>query len=157
MSWERHQHRRLYPDNGEFRLSDNTLIRLRDGPLLPPAPDPERTQISRVREMERLHQVRRDLRRMSRRRPAPTPPYTETDIAFIARTGRDSPRPSSLTPALSPSRISPPEGEAEISSVRYHDPEQTDLEASLEARASRILNNEVSISELLRNFYTPIY
>jgi hypothetical protein len=82
---------------------------------------------------------------MGRRRPAPTPPYAEADFLFIAGTARDSPRPSSLTPALSPSRLSPPEGEAEISSVRYHDPEQSDFEASLEARAARTLSNEVSI------------
>jgi hypothetical protein len=42
---------------------------------------------------------------MARRQPAPTPPYTDRDIEYMARTGTgiNSPRPSSLTPALSPS------------------------------------------------------
>ena len=119
--------------------------------FLPPAPDPElETRISQEREMERLHQVRRDLRRMGRRRPAPTPPYTETDIALIARTSRDSPRPSSLTPALSPARLSPPDGEAEISRARYTEPEESDFAALVAARTSRYraLREEVS-----SNFY----
>jgi hypothetical protein len=42
---------------------------------------------------------------MARRQPAPTPPYTDRDIEYMARTrtGINSPQPSSLTPALSPS------------------------------------------------------
>jgi hypothetical protein len=77
-----------------------------DGPLMPPVPE-SRDYSSfeeRRREIQRLHDVRRDLRRIARRRPAPTPPYTETDLAFMARIAHDSPQPSSLTPVLSPSR-----------------------------------------------------
>ncbi len=78
-----------------------------DGPLMPPVPesrDYARVE-QRQREIERLRQVRQDLRRMARRQPAPTPPYTDRDIDYMARrgTGINSPRPSSLTPALSPS------------------------------------------------------
>jgi hypothetical protein len=77
-----------------------------DGPLMPPVPESRdySTFDERRREIQRLHDVRRDLRRIARRRPAPTPPYTETDLAFMARVGTDSPRPSSLTPTLSPPR-----------------------------------------------------
>jgi hypothetical protein len=77
-----------------------------DGPLMPPVPESRDYSAfdERRREIQRLHDVRRDLRRIARRRPAPTPPYTETDLAFMARVGTDSPRPSSLTPALSPAR-----------------------------------------------------
>jgi len=125
----------------------SVTLREFDSPILPPAPDPElEARMSREREIERLHQVRRDLRRMGRRRPAPTPPYTETDMAFMARRARDSPRPSSLTPALSPSRLSPPEGEAETSSVR-NEQEESDFAALVAARASRYraLREEVRI------------
>lgn len=79
-----------------------------DGPLMPPVPE-SRDYTSfeeRRREIQRLHDVRRDLRRIARRRPAPTPPYTETDLAFMARTASDSPQPSSQTPTLSPTRTS---------------------------------------------------
>ena len=115
----------------------HTIESLRDfdSPILPPAPDPElEARISREREIERLHQVRRDLRRMGRRRPAPTPPYTETDMAFMRRP-RDSPRPSSLTPARSPARPSPPGADAETSSIRND--QESDFAAMVAARASR--------------------
>jgi hypothetical protein len=81
-----------------------------DGPLMPPVPESRDysgiDERERRREIQRLHEVRRDLRRIARRRPAPTPPYTETDLALMARLGTDSPRPSSLTPAVSPPRES---------------------------------------------------
>ena len=139
---------------------------------LPPAPDPElesrinlererehllQVRASREREIQRLHAVRRDLRSMGRRRPAPTPPYTETDIAFMARSARlyrDSPVPSSLTPARSPVRLSPAEGEAEFSNLRNSGPEETSdlaaLAAAREARHARYreLRDEVSFSTL---------
>ncbi|KAH7356630.1 hypothetical protein BKA65DRAFT_534440 [Rhexocercosporidium sp. MPI-PUGE-AT-0058] len=75
-----------------------------DGPLMPPVPESRDYSVAeeRHREIYRLRQVRQDLRRMARRHPAPTPPYTDSDLAFLART--DSPRlSSSLTPVLSPS------------------------------------------------------
>jgi hypothetical protein len=80
-----------------------------DGPLLPPAPEsrdyhPVALSPEAQREVLRIHEIRRNLQRLARRRTAPTPPYTETDIALIARVGTDSPRPASLTPTLSPSR-----------------------------------------------------
>lgn len=78
-----------------------------DGPLMPPVPESRDYAgvEERQREIQRLRQVRQDLRRMARRQPAPTPPYTDRDIEYMARTGTgiNSPRPSSLTPALSPS------------------------------------------------------
>lgn len=87
-----------------------------DGPLMPPVPESRDYSAfdERRREIQRLHDVRRDLRRIARRRPAPTPPYTESDLAFMARVGTDSPRPSSLTPTLSPPRR-PDGGDAENS------------------------------------------
>jgi hypothetical protein len=133
---------------------------------LPPAPDPEsevnnnlerererllQVRASREREIERLHQVRRDLRRMGRRRPAPTPPYTETDIAFMARSARlyrDSPVPSSLTPARSPIRLTPPEGEAELSSVRNTGPEESSDFPNIATRY-RELREEVSTTTFI--------
>ena len=81
-----------------------------DGPFMPPVPesrDYSGTE-DRQREIQRLRQVRQDLRRMARRHPAPTPPYTDTDIAFMNRLGSDSPRPSSFTPpVMSPARQPP--------------------------------------------------
>jgi hypothetical protein len=78
-----------------------------DGPLMPPVPESRDYSgiEERQREIQRLRQVRQDIRRMARRQPAPTPPYTDRDIEYMARTGTgiNSPRPSSLTPALSPS------------------------------------------------------
>jgi hypothetical protein len=78
-----------------------------DGPLMPPVPESRDYAgiEERQREIQRLRQVRQDIRRMARRQPAPTPPYTDRDIEYMARTGTGiiSPRPSSLTPALSPS------------------------------------------------------
>jgi hypothetical protein len=78
-----------------------------DGPFMPPVPesrDYSGTE-DRQREILRLRAVRQDLRRMARRRPAPTPPYTDADLNYMPRTGPgiSSPRPSSLTPARSPS------------------------------------------------------
>jgi hypothetical protein len=75
-----------------------------DGPLMPPVPEPRDYSSADVRrrEIQRLLEVRRDLRRIARRRPAPTPPYTDTDLALMARMGTESPRPASVTPARSP-------------------------------------------------------
>ncbi len=75
-----------------------------DGPLMPPVPESRDYAgiEERQREIYRLRQVRQDLRRMARRHPAPTPPYTDNDLAFLTRT--ESPRlSSSLAPVLSPS------------------------------------------------------
>ena len=107
-----------------FRMFEREQMRLRDtlsferehlpsaemdGPMMPPVPESRdfAGTVERQREIQRLQQVRRDLRRMARRRPAPTPPYTDTDLAFMAPAGIESPRPSSLTPALSPVRQAP--------------------------------------------------
>ena len=133
---------------------------------LPPAPDPEseintnlerererllQVRTSREREIERLHQVRRDLRRMGRRRPAPTPPYTETDIASMARGTMlfgDSSIPSALTPARSPIRLTPPEGDAELSSLRNTIPEESSESPNIATRY-RELREEVSTTTFI--------
>jgi len=76
-----------------------------DGPLMPPVPESRdySSTEERQRELQRVYQVRQDLRRMARRQPAPTPPYTDTDLALINRIGLEySPRTSSLTPRRSP-------------------------------------------------------
>ncbi|KAE8453023.1 hypothetical protein EG329_012210 [Mollisiaceae sp. DMI_Dod_QoI] len=92
-----------------------------DGPFMPPVPESRDYSGSeeRQREILRLRAVRQDLRRMARRRPAPTPPYTDTDLNYIARNGPgiSSPRPSSLTPARSPP-YQPPIFEADASPRR---------------------------------------
>ena len=82
-----------------------------DGSSMPPAvPEPRDYsgsgdhQRDHQREMQRLRQMRQDLRRMSRRLPAPTPPYTETDIAFTNRPGSDAP---SSPPLMSRARYLP--------------------------------------------------
>jgi hypothetical protein len=87
-----------------------------DGPLMPPAPEPREYPSGDVRrrEIQRLLEVRRDLRRIARRRPAPTPPYTDTDLALMARMGTESPLPSSVTPARSP-RLTP--GQVEMANA----------------------------------------
>lgn len=76
-----------------------------DGRLMPPVPEPSNhTSLEeRERELRGLLQIRRDLR-AERRGPAPTPPYTESDLTFMARIGTHSARPASHTPALSPPR-----------------------------------------------------
>jgi hypothetical protein len=86
---------RLHPSNTEP-----------DGPMMPPVPESRDYASIEARQLEiqRLRQARQDLRRMARRHPAPTPPYTDNDPASMTRPGTDSPRPSSLTPALSPLR-----------------------------------------------------
>ncbi|RFU27931.1 hypothetical protein B7463_g8416, partial [Scytalidium lignicola] len=61
------------------------------------------------REVPRIIQLREELRHIARR--VPTPPYTETDLAFIARWNSDSPRASALTPGFSPAH--PTSGESE--------------------------------------------
>jgi hypothetical protein len=112
----------LFQSRGAMRMFEQDRMRLRDtlsferqhaphsemdGPLMPPVPESRDYAgvEERQREIQRLRQVRQDLRRMARRQPAPTPPYTDRDIDYMARTGTgiNSPRPSSLTPALSPS------------------------------------------------------
>lgn len=87
---------RRYPPSNEI-----------DGPFMPPVPESRDFSGTeeRQREILRLRAIRQDLRRIARRRPAPTPPYTDTDLNFLARNGPgiDSPRLSSSTPARSPS------------------------------------------------------
>ena len=106
----------LVLENGHLQLRDTPNFerpaRHSDlDPLVPESRDPSSFD-DRQRELEGLHQIRRELRRI-RRRPAPTPPYTETDIAFMARMGRDSPRLRYSRATLTPPRRSPPEGETE--------------------------------------------
>lgn len=92
-----------------------------DGPFMPPVPESRDFSATEERQRDvrdnfRLRSLaRQDLRRVARRRPAPTPPYTDTDLNFMARSGRgiDLPRPSSLTPARSPSH--PSVGETDVS------------------------------------------
>lgn len=95
-----------------------------DGPFMPPVPesrDYSGTE-ERQREILRLRAMRQDLRRIARRRPAPTPPYTDAELSvtmIMNNTGPaiDSPRPSSLTPVRSPSHQSSL-GEADASARR---------------------------------------
>ncbi|KAH8821132.1 hypothetical protein F5884DRAFT_75637 [Xylogone sp. PMI_703] len=63
----------------------------------------------RQREVPRIIQLREELRHMARR--VPSPPYTETDLAFIARWSSDSPRASALTPGFSPANPASSESE----------------------------------------------
>ncbi|KAH8596511.1 hypothetical protein B0O99DRAFT_620618 [Bisporella sp. PMI_857] len=70
-----------------------------DGPLMPPVPE-SRDYSSfddRRREIERINI--RDLRRLARRHPAPTPPYTETDITRLGHIGSESPRNATTSPS----------------------------------------------------------
>lgn len=107
---------RRFESSDRMRLRDSLSFERQhvpaevDGsPWMPPVPESRdfASIEERQREIARLRQVRQDLRRMARRNPAPapTPPYTDRDIEYMARrgTGINSPRPSSLTPALSPS------------------------------------------------------
>lgn len=112
-----------------------------DGPLMPPVPESRDYAgiEDRQREIYRLRQVRQDLRRMARRHPAPTPPYTDNDLAFLTRT--ESPRlSSSLTPVLSPSQQpstgdvdSPPRRPLEESDYSFTSRGQLYNEVSIEA------------------------
>jgi hypothetical protein len=72
-------------------------------PLMPPVPEPGdyAALVGRHRDLQRLHQVRQDLRRLARRNAAPTPPYTETEASSNTPPNQDDSRPSSLTPAIS--------------------------------------------------------
>jgi hypothetical protein len=105
-----------------------------DGPLMPPVPesrDYAAGMEERTREIQRMRQVRQDLRRMARRHPAPTPPYTDTDLTLIARIGNDSPRPSTLTPALSPLRqLSAGEGDSSNPEFTFSRSYLTDVSTS---------------------------
>ncbi|CZS90622.1 uncharacterized protein RAG0_01641 [Rhynchosporium agropyri] len=58
------------------------------------------------REANNLRLIRADFRRLRRRHPAPTPPYFENDLPYVAPAARiDFPRlSSSLSPVLSPAR-----------------------------------------------------
>ncbi|EHK97979.1 hypothetical protein GLAREA_05317 [Glarea lozoyensis ATCC 20868] len=70
-----------------------------DGPSMMP-PVPETRDYYGIRGELAAPRQPSDLQRLARN-PAPTPPYTETDLAFLARRGSGSPRPSSLAAALS--------------------------------------------------------
>jgi hypothetical protein len=73
-----------------------------DGSSMMP-PVPETRDYYTVRgESDRLRQPS-DLQRLARN-SAPTPPYTETDLAFLARRPSASPRPSSLNESARPVR-----------------------------------------------------
>lgn len=92
-----------------------------DGPALPPAPESEdfnsssrlealrmiHRSIARDREAYQLQEARRrqELRRMARRRTAPTPPYAEGDMNYAPRANgpEGEERRSILTPARSSS------------------------------------------------------
>lgn len=105
-----------------------------DGPSLPPAPESEdfnsssrlealrmiHRSVARDREAYQLQEARRrqELRRMARRRTAPTPPYVEGDMTYNPRANRPEgeERRSILTPARSLSRPEP-EYEATTSGV----------------------------------------
>jgi len=111
-----------------MRLRDNLSFERRyppvtevDAPLMPPVPestefndtisDQEQIRLrhfaERRIERERSHDARRDLRRIARRRPAPTPPYSEREVSL--RESSNSPR-LSPTPPLSVSRQPRAEG-----------------------------------------------
>ncbi|KAH8685614.1 hypothetical protein BGZ60DRAFT_395580 [Tricladium varicosporioides] len=79
-----------------------------DGPsLMPPVPETRDYYAigESQNELNRLRQ-RQDLRRLARN-PAPTPPYTDADLTYLTRSESETPRTSSLTPALSPLRRFP--------------------------------------------------
>ncbi|TVY71313.1 hypothetical protein LSUE1_G005715 [Lachnellula suecica] len=75
-----------------------------DGPLMPPVP--ESRDYSALED--RPQRVRHITRRLAARNHAPTPPYTESNLASPSRRSSDSSRPSmpNMTPALSISRSS---------------------------------------------------
>lgn len=77
-----------------------------EGPMMPPVPESRdyASLDSRRRDIQRSRQARIEARRLSRRQPAPTPPYTDFDRVPSILRETDSPQPFSLTPALSPSR-----------------------------------------------------
>ncbi|PBP25098.1 hypothetical protein BUE80_DR003916 [Diplocarpon rosae] len=103
-------HRQMHERARERMRESYNLMRqqsssnTQDSHFMPPVPESrdytgaDETQ----REIYRARQLRLDLRRLGRRHPAPTPPYTDGDLAPLSRT--DSPRlSSSVTPVLSPS------------------------------------------------------
>ncbi|PBP19364.1 hypothetical protein BUE80_DR009882 [Diplocarpon rosae] len=103
-------HRQMHERARERMRESYNLMRqqsssnTQDSHFMPPVPESrdytgaDETQ----REIYRARQLRLDLRRLGRRHPAPTHPYTDGDRAPLTRT--DSPRlSSSVTPVLSPS------------------------------------------------------
>jgi len=123
-------HSNTSPDYERMRLRDQLSFERQhtgnsdnESPSLPPAPESEdfnareldvlRQQSERqLQRSERLNQQllqarrRQDLRRMARRRAAPTPPYLEGDTGFWPRSNRSEPeeRRSVLSSAMSSSR-----------------------------------------------------
>lgn len=104
-----------------------------DGPLMPPVPESRDYSAAEERRRMRGARERYQLRRIERRQAAPTPPYTDSDLAFLARS--DSPRlSSSLTPVLSPTHQalsgdmdSPPRRPLEETEFTFGGPPYTDV------------------------------
>ncbi|KAF4637344.1 hypothetical protein G7Y89_g740 [Cudoniella acicularis] len=121
-----------------------------DGPLpMPPVPETRDYYAigERQSEFNRLRQ-RHELRRLARN-PAPTPPYTDTDLAFLARTGSETPRTSSLTPALSPSRQGPSDDVESSSRSNLETPDLTSsIRGSSNIRGSRYTSERPTRSTL---------
>lgn len=104
-------------------------------PLVPESRDFSASN-ERQREVPRIIQLREELRHIARR--VPTPPYTETDLAFIARWNSDAPRTSALTPGFSPahpasgdSESRSPDGEDEPESLGRPPPYNPEVGRSL--------------------------
>ncbi|PQE30508.1 hypothetical protein CJF32_00010229 [Rutstroemia sp. NJR-2017a WRK4] len=111
-----------------------------DGPLMPPVPESRdySATTEHQRDLRRLYQVRQDLRRMARRRPAPTPPYTDTDIAFISRlSSSDPPRQSSSTPRLTPPNEDAAEGSTQTRLAQW-DSEISSMQSTRRALSERV-------------------
>lgn len=145
-----------------------------DGPFMPPVPESRDYSGTEEREREilRVRAMRQDMRRMARRRPAPTPPYTDIDLSVNTlfndgRPGIDSPRPSSLTPVRSPSHQSSP-AEADISprrpleesdfSFTIPGPAYASVDVSICAsHRLLVLLSNFTLSQLLRVIFADIF
>ncbi|KAG9228412.1 hypothetical protein BJ875DRAFT_446899 [Amylocarpus encephaloides] len=89
--------RRTTPSEGSSRNTPN--VASNGSSRMPPVPE-TRDYYSQGRgELSRLRAIS-DIQRLARN-PAPTPPYTESDLAFLARVGSDGSRSSSLTTGVS--------------------------------------------------------
>lgn len=107
-----------------------------DGPL---PPVPESRDYSAIEDQQQ--RLRRISRRLAARNLAPTPPYTEADYTLPrVRSRSRSPRPSTLTPTLSPSRQS----DGDITPRRL----LRDTEIMLTTGRRPILRNHVSTVSL---------
>lgn len=125
-----------------------------DGPsMMPPVPETRDYYSFRRDELSRLRQ-RSELQRLARN-PAPTPPYTDTDLEYLARNGSDSPR-SRISPhghALAIAHRQATEGEEE-QSRRLENSEPRGLSGRVSLFSSEVCFH--SIQAYLPGFPIPI-